>query len=136
MAGSTRAWASSFSAAAPLRRALILNGIIYGIAVACGFFLLVVPGLILVTIWLWSRPRSWSRTAVSARRSDAAAAGPRQRLERVLHHPAHTPDRHSRLARLREFVGAVIGDAGRVILGRSATSWSVRWLPRLEHPLL
>jgi predicted PurR-regulated permease PerM len=40
-----------FSAAAPYVSTLILNGIIYGIAVACGFFLLIVPGLILITIW-------------------------------------------------------------------------------------
>jgi hypothetical protein len=40
-----------FSAAAPYVTTLILNGIIYGIAVACGFFLLIVPGLILITIW-------------------------------------------------------------------------------------
>src|SRR5262249_23051380 len=40
-----------FSAAAPFIGTLILNGILYGIAVAIGFFLLTVPGLILVTIW-------------------------------------------------------------------------------------
>jgi hypothetical protein len=40
-----------FSAAAPFILTLILNGIIFGIAVAVGFFLLIVPGLILITIW-------------------------------------------------------------------------------------
>ena len=40
-----------FSAAAPYIATLILNGILYGIAVAIGFFLLIVPGLILITIW-------------------------------------------------------------------------------------
>jgi hypothetical protein len=40
-----------FSAALPYVGTLILNGIIYGIAVTIGFVLLIVPGLILVTIW-------------------------------------------------------------------------------------
>ncbi len=40
-----------FSAAAPFILTLILNGILYGIAVAIGLFLLIVPGLILITIW-------------------------------------------------------------------------------------
>jgi hypothetical protein len=40
-----------FSAAAPFILTLILNGILFGIAVAVGFFLLIVPGLILITIW-------------------------------------------------------------------------------------
>ena len=40
-----------FSAAAPFIGTLILNGILYGIAVGIGFFLLIVPGLILITIW-------------------------------------------------------------------------------------
>ena len=40
-----------FSAASPYIVTLILNGILYGIAVAIGFFLLIVPGLILITIW-------------------------------------------------------------------------------------
>jgi hypothetical protein len=39
------------SAAAPYIATLILNGILYGIAVAIGLFLLIVPGLILITIW-------------------------------------------------------------------------------------
>jgi len=39
------------SSAAPYIGTLILNGILYGIAVAIGLFLLVVPGLILITIW-------------------------------------------------------------------------------------
>jgi hypothetical protein len=40
-----------FSAAAPFILTLILNGIVFGIAVFFGFLLLIVPGLILVTIW-------------------------------------------------------------------------------------
>ena len=39
------------SAAAPFIGTLILNGILYGIAVGIGLFLLIVPGLILLTIW-------------------------------------------------------------------------------------
>jgi hypothetical protein len=39
------------SAAAPYIVTLILNGILFGIAVAIGLFLLIVPGLILITIW-------------------------------------------------------------------------------------
>jgi hypothetical protein len=40
-----------FSAATPYIVTLALNGILYGIAVVIGFILLVVPGLILITIW-------------------------------------------------------------------------------------
>ncbi len=40
-----------FSAAAPFILTLVLNGIVFGIAVFFGFLLLIVPGLILVTIW-------------------------------------------------------------------------------------
>lgn len=40
-----------FSAAAPYIWTLILNGILAGIAIAIGFVLLIVPGLILITIW-------------------------------------------------------------------------------------
>jgi hypothetical protein len=40
-----------FSAAAPYIGTLILNGIMAGIAIAIGFVLLIVPGLILITIW-------------------------------------------------------------------------------------
>ena len=40
-----------FRAAAPFVGTLILNGILAGIAIGIGFVLLVVPGLILLTIW-------------------------------------------------------------------------------------
>jgi hypothetical protein len=40
-----------FEAAWPAVPTLILNGILYGIAVVIGFILLIVPGLILITIW-------------------------------------------------------------------------------------
>jgi hypothetical protein len=39
------------SAAAPYIGTLILNGILFGIAVAVGLALLIIPGLILITIW-------------------------------------------------------------------------------------
>lgn len=40
-----------FSAASPYLVTLMLNGILAGIAIAIGFVLLIVPGLILITIW-------------------------------------------------------------------------------------
>src|SRR5262245_46816859 len=40
-----------FSAAVPYVFTLVLNGFLYAIAVTIGFVLLIVPGLILVTIW-------------------------------------------------------------------------------------
>ncbi|HEY6672252.1 MAG TPA: YciC family protein [Solirubrobacterales bacterium] len=40
-----------FSAAAPYVSTLILNGFVYGVAVFFGFLALIVPGLILITIW-------------------------------------------------------------------------------------
>jgi Uncharacterised protein family (UPF0259) len=40
-----------FSAAAPYIGTLFLNGLLAGIAITIGFVLLIVPGLILITIW-------------------------------------------------------------------------------------
>jgi hypothetical protein len=40
-----------FEAAAPYVTTLILNGLLYGLAVFIGFVALIVPGLILITIW-------------------------------------------------------------------------------------
>jgi Uncharacterised protein family (UPF0259) len=40
-----------FSAAAPYIGTLFLNGILAGIAITIGFILIIVPGLILITIW-------------------------------------------------------------------------------------
>jgi len=40
-----------FSYAAPFVGTLVLNGILAGIAIAIGFVLIIVPGLILLTIW-------------------------------------------------------------------------------------
>lgn len=44
------------SAAAPFIGSLILNAILFGIAVAFGLVLLIVPGLILLTIWAVTAP--------------------------------------------------------------------------------
>jgi hypothetical protein len=40
-----------FSAAAPYIVTLLLNGLLAGIAIAIGFVLIIIPGLILITIW-------------------------------------------------------------------------------------
>jgi hypothetical protein len=40
-----------FSYAAPYVGTLVLNGILAGIAIAIGFVLIIVPGLILLTVW-------------------------------------------------------------------------------------
>ncbi|HET6830401.1 MAG TPA: hypothetical protein VFH44_03525 [Solirubrobacterales bacterium] len=45
-----------FSAAAPAIGALIIFGILSGIAIGIGFLLLIVPGLILMTIWAVGAP--------------------------------------------------------------------------------
>lgn len=45
-----------FSAAAPYIGALIINGILLGIGVAIGFILIIIPGLILLTIWAVCSP--------------------------------------------------------------------------------
>jgi len=44
------------SAAAPFIGTLFLNGILYGLAVGIGLVLLIVPGLILLTIWAVTAP--------------------------------------------------------------------------------
>lgn len=45
-----------FSSVTPVLGQLILVGLVAGIGIAIGFFLLIVPGLILVTIWSVSAP--------------------------------------------------------------------------------
>jgi hypothetical protein len=45
-----------FSAAAPAVVSLIIWGILSGIAIGIGFFLLIIPGLILMTIWAVGAP--------------------------------------------------------------------------------
>jgi hypothetical protein len=106
-----------FSAAAPYVGALIVNGIFYGIAVACGFFLFIIPGLILITIWAVVAP-----AIVAEGRGPFEAFGRSRELVRgngwnvfftivlaflivVLVSIAFA------------LIGAAIGDAGRVVLG-------------------
>ena len=62
---------------------LILNGILYGIAVGIGFVLLIIPGLFLLTIWAVVAPAIVaerrgvrSRLSGAATSSCAATAGP------------------------------------------------------------
>ena len=45
-----------FSAAAPAIGSLIIWGILSGIAIGIGFVLLIIPGLILMTIWAVGAP--------------------------------------------------------------------------------
>jgi hypothetical protein len=106
-----------FSAAAPYVGTLILNGIIYGIAVACGFFLVVVPGLILVTIWAVVAP-----SIVVENRGVGEAFGRSRELVRgngwnVFFTILLTLLIVIVVSLVFAIVGAVIGDAGRVILG-------------------
>jgi hypothetical protein len=106
-----------FSAAAPYVGTLILNGIIYGIAVACGFFLLIVPGLILVTIWAVVAP-----SIVVEDRGVGEAFGRSRELVRgngwnVFFTILLTLLIVVIVSLVFAIVGAVIGDAGRVVLG-------------------
>ncbi|HEY3192689.1 MAG TPA: hypothetical protein VGJ61_07890 [Solirubrobacterales bacterium] len=106
-----------FSAAAPYVSTLILNGIIYGIAVACGFFLLIVPGLILITIWAVVAP-----SIVAENRGVIEAFGRSRELVRgngwnvfftiVLAFLIVVV-----VSIVFAIIGAAIGDAGRVVLG-------------------
>jgi hypothetical protein len=106
-----------FSAAAPYVGALIINGIFYGIAVACGFFLFIVPGLILITIWAAVAP-----SIVAEGRGPFEAFGRSRELVRgngwnvfftiVLAFLIVVA-----VSIVFTLVGAAIGDAGRVVLG-------------------
>ncbi len=62
-----------FSHAYPAIGALVINSILLGIAVVVGFLLLIVPGLILITIWAVCAP------AIVVERKDAIAAFGRSR---------------------------------------------------------
>jgi hypothetical protein len=106
-----------FSAAAPFVGALIVNGIFYGIAVALGFFLFIVPGLILLTIWAVVAP-----SIVAEDRGPFEAFGRSRELVRgngwnvfftiVLAFLIVVV-----VSIVFAFIGAALGDAGRVILG-------------------
>jgi hypothetical protein len=106
-----------FNAAAPYVGTLIINGIFYGIAVACGLFLLIVPGLFLITIWAVVAP------AIVAEDRGAFEAFGRSRdlvrsngwnvfLTIVLAFLIVAA-----VSIAFAIIGAAIGDIGRVILG-------------------
>jgi hypothetical protein len=106
-----------FSAAAPYVTTLIVNGIFYGIAVACGFFLFIIPGLFLITIWAVVAP-----AIVAEGRGAFEAFGRSRDLVRgdgwnvfftiVLAFVIVVV-----ISIVFALVGATVGDAGRVILG-------------------
>ena len=106
-----------FSAAAPYVGTLIINGIFYGIAVACGFFLFIVPGLILVTIWAVVAP-----SIVAEARGPFEAFGRSRELVRGNGWNVFITILLAFLIVVAvsiafALVGAAIGDVGRVILG-------------------
>ena len=91
-----------FSAAAPYIGTLFLNGLLAGIAITIGFVLIIVPGLILITIWSVIAPS----IVVRGPRGDRGVrpqsrARPRKRLERVRRDRARLSDRDRRLHRRR-----------------------------------
>lgn len=96
--------------------ALVLNSILRGIAIAIGFFLLVVPGLILLTIWAVTAP------AIVIERAGAIDAFGRSReLVRGQGWPVFGTIVVAFLITLAigivtGAIGAALGDAGRVIL--------------------
>ena len=71
-----------FESAMPAIGSLILFSILYGIAVTIGLFLLIIPGLILMTIWAVGAPSivaegpGRSRLSGAATSSSAARPGP------------------------------------------------------------
>ena len=101
-----------FSAAAPYVGTLIINGIFYGIAVACGFFLFIVPGLILVTIWAVVAP-----SIVAEARGPFEAFGRSRELVRGTGWNVFITILLAFVYLAFALVGAAIGDVGRVILG-------------------
>lgn len=106
-----------FSAAAPYVTTLILNGILYGIAVAIGFFLVIVPGLILITIWAVVAP-----SIVAEDRGVIEAFGRSRELVRGNGWNVFFTILLAFLivvivSLLLSTLGAAIGDAGRVVLG-------------------
>ena len=94
-----------------------MNGIIYGIAVACGFFLFIVPGLFLITIWAVVAP-----AIVAESRGAFEAFGRSRDLVRGNGWNVFFTIVLAFLIVVAVSVvfalsGAAIGDAGRVILG-------------------
>jgi hypothetical protein len=109
-----------FSHAAPYVGTLILNGILAGIAIAIGFVLIIVPGLILLTIWAVIAP-----SIVVEDKGVFEAFG---RSRELIRGHGWQVFGSIVLAFLIVFavglvasiIGAAIGDVGRVILGTAA----------------
>jgi hypothetical protein len=106
-----------FSAAAPYVSTLILNGFVYAVAVFFGFLALIVPGLILITIWAVVAP-----SIVVEDKGVFEAFGRSRELVRgngwrVFGTIALAFLIVVVVAGVFGVTGASIGDAGRVILG-------------------
>jgi Sec-independent protein secretion pathway component TatC len=107
-----------FESAAPYIGTLILNGVLAAIAIAIGFALLIVPGLILITIWAVVAP-----AIVVERRGAIEAFGRSRELVRGHGWPVFGAIVLAYLTVLIvSFVSAgigdaIAGDAGHVILG-------------------
>jgi hypothetical protein len=106
-----------FEAASPYVWTLVLNGILYAIGVFLGFVALIVPGLILITIWAVVAP--------SIVVEDQGVIGAFGRSRELVRGNGWTVFLVILIAFLIVFViggvfaliGATIGDAGRVVLG-------------------
>jgi putative effector of murein hydrolase LrgA (UPF0299 family) len=106
-----------FGAAAPYVGTLILNGLLYGIAVGIGFLLLIVPGLILITIWAVVAP-----SIVVEDKGAIDAFGRSRELVRGNGWSVFLTILMAFLivviiSFVLAAIGASIGDAGRVIIG-------------------
>ena len=109
-----------FSAAAPYIGTLILNGILAGIAIAIGFVLLIVPGLILLTIWAVISPSivvedqgvfdAFGRSRELVRGNGWSVFGAIVLAFLIV----------VAVAIVAAIIGAALGDAGRVILQAAA----------------
>jgi hypothetical protein len=105
-----------FSAAAPYVGTLILNGFVYAVDVFFGFLALIVPGLILITIWAVVAP-----SIVLEHKGVFEAFGRSRELVRGNGWPVFgtivLPFLIVVVGGVFSVIGASIGDAGRVILG-------------------
>lgn len=105
-----------FSAAAPYIGTLILNGILAGLAIAIGLVLIIVPGLILLTIWAVIAP-----SIVVEGEGVFGAFGRSRELVRGNGWPVFGAIVLAFLivfavSLVAGLIGAALGDAGRVIL--------------------
>jgi hypothetical protein len=109
-----------FSHAAPYVGTLILNGLLAGIAIAIGFVLIIVPGLILLTLWAVIAP-----SIVVEDRGVFEAFGRSRELVRGNGWQVFGAILIAFLivfavGLVASIIGSAIGDAGRVILGTIA----------------